>query len=293
MPLPLQESTMSDDSVDRVFEKAIVTIQTLSSQKGYHSLPRPPANVRIQLYALFKQSTEGDVSHILDKPDGNPTSPDYNLALRTWEAWKSKEGLSKTEAKRAYIELLIHTMKTYAMGTIVARELLSELEFMWWQISHSNTFDGNEGPEYQDETNSVLMLTNDNDMDNGSEKIRREVYETLATLRPNSIQNGISLAPIGSGLSDKSEEFYAIWITLKRILTKLLTISRGIVTYLGKRIMSQSLILLFMLFVVKYSDKSIDLALDKVDSRHSSWISKLIQLLSQFTGISKVSLQVQ
>lgn len=293
MPLPLQESTMSDDSVDRVFEKAIVTIQTLSSQKGYHSLPRPPANVRIQLYALFKQSTEGDVSHILDKPDGNPTSPDYNLALRKWEAWKSKEGLSKTEAKRAYIELLIHTMKTYAMGTIVARELLSELEFMWWQISHSNTFDGNEGPEYQDETNSVLMLTNDNDMDNGSEKIRREVYETLATLRPNSIQNGISLAPIGSDLSDKSEEFYAIWITLKRILTKLLTISRGIVTYLGKRIMSQSLILLFMLFVVKYSDKSIDLALDKVDSRHSSWISKLIQLLSQFTGISKVSLQVQ
>ncbi|QEU58821.1 hypothetical protein KDRO_B00860 [Kluyveromyces lactis] len=293
MPLPLQESTMSDDSVDRVFEKAIFTIQTLSSQKGYHSLPRPPANVRIQLYALFKQSTEGDVSHILDKPDGNPTSPDYNLALRKWEAWKSKEGLSKTEAKRAYIELLIHTMKTYAMGTIVARELLSELEFMWWQISHSNTFDGNEGPEYQDEANSVLMLTNDNDMDNGSEKIRKEVYETLATLRPKSIQNGINLAPIGSGLSDKSEEFYAIWITLKRVLTKLFTISKGIATYLGKRIMSQSLILLFMLFVVKYSNKSIDLALDKVDSRHSSWISKLIQLLSQFTGISKVSLQVQ
>lgn len=206
---------MSDDSVDRVFEKAISTIQTLSYQKGYNSLPRPPANVRIQLYALFKQSTDGDVKELLEKPQGNPTSPEYNLALRKWEAWKSKEGLSITEAKRAYIELLIHTMKTYAMGTIVARELLSELEFMWWQITGSNSFDGNDGGDYQDETNSVLFITND--IDKNSEKLRREVYQTLSNLQKTSKQYcGIrnSTSPLGN-----PEYHNSFWMKCKRLLS--------------------------------------------------------------------------
>ncbi|CDO94469.1 unnamed protein product [Kluyveromyces dobzhanskii CBS 2104] len=284
---------MSDDSVDRVFEKAIVTIQTLSSQKGYNSLPRPPATVRIQLYALFKQSTEGDVRRILEKPDGNPTSPDYNLALRKWDAWKSKEGLSDTEAKRAYIELLIHTMKTYAMGTIVARELLSELEFMWWQITHSNSFDGNEGPEYQNETNSVLMLTNDINMDNGSEKIRKEVYETLAALRPDPVQKNVSLAPIGSELSKSNDEFYVVWSHIKRVLTKLLFISKSTASYIGKRIISQSIMIILFALAVKYSDKSVEIIFDQPNCRYRSWVAKLLQLFNQFTGINKVIIQVQ
>lgn len=55
-------------------------------------------------------------------------------AKKKWDAWKREEGLSKTEAKRQYISYLIDTMKVYASGTLEARELLSELEYLWDQI---------------------------------------------------------------------------------------------------------------------------------------------------------------
>lgn len=55
-------------------------------------------------------------------------------AKKKWDAWKREEGLSKTEAKRRYISYLIDTMKVYASGTLEARELLSELEYLWDQI---------------------------------------------------------------------------------------------------------------------------------------------------------------
>ncbi len=50
------------------------------------------------------------------------------------DAWKSQEGISSTEAKRRYISYLIETMRLYASGTHEARELLSELEYLWDQI---------------------------------------------------------------------------------------------------------------------------------------------------------------
>lgn len=55
-------------------------------------------------------------------------------AKKKWDAWKREEGVSKTEAKRRYISYLIDTMKIYASGTLEARELLSELEYLWDQI---------------------------------------------------------------------------------------------------------------------------------------------------------------
>lgn len=55
-------------------------------------------------------------------------------AKKKWDAWKMEEGLLKTEAKRRYISYLIDTMKVYASGTLEARELLSELEYLWDQI---------------------------------------------------------------------------------------------------------------------------------------------------------------
>lgn len=42
--------------------------------------------------------------------------------------------MSRTEAKRRYIEALIETMKSYASGTQESRELVGELEFVWGQI---------------------------------------------------------------------------------------------------------------------------------------------------------------
>lgn len=68
----------------------------------------------------------------MERPIGS--TPEDESARRKYDAWKSEEGLSKTEAKRRYISYLIDTMKTYASGTHEARELLGELEYLWDQI---------------------------------------------------------------------------------------------------------------------------------------------------------------
>lgn len=54
--------------------------------------------------------------------------------IEKWDAWHACAGLSRTDAKRRYIEVLIQTMKVYAAGTAEARELVDELEFVWNQI---------------------------------------------------------------------------------------------------------------------------------------------------------------
>lgn len=69
---------------------------------------------------------------IMTRPEGH-TMEDEG-AKKKWDAWKREEGLSKTAAKRQYILYLINTMRVYASGTTEARELLSELEYLWDQI---------------------------------------------------------------------------------------------------------------------------------------------------------------
>lgn len=104
----------------------------MSSRSNYGTLPRPPAENRIKLYGLYKQATEGNVEGVMPRPVG--FSLEDEGAKKKWDAWKREEGLSKTEAKRRYISYLIDTMKVYASGTLEARELLSELEYLWDQI---------------------------------------------------------------------------------------------------------------------------------------------------------------
>ncbi|KAJ9102174.1 hypothetical protein QFC19_004913 [Naganishia cerealis] len=120
------------DSIDRVFVKAISTIRALSSRSNYGSLPRPPADSRIKLYGLYKQATEGNVDGVMPRPVGFTLEDEG--AKKKWDAWKREEGVSRTEAKRRYISYLIETMRIYASGTLEARELLSELEYLWDQI---------------------------------------------------------------------------------------------------------------------------------------------------------------
>lgn len=54
------------------------------------------------------------------------------------DAWHAHHGLSRTEAKRRYISTLIETMHQYASTTPEARELVSELEFVWDQIKSNS-----------------------------------------------------------------------------------------------------------------------------------------------------------
>ncbi|KAI5852154.1 acyl CoA binding protein-domain-containing protein [Tricharina praecox] len=155
------------DSVDRVFAHALQTVRKIP-RKGS---ARPPPEARLQLYGLYKQSMEGDVEGVMSRPSTpNPTStststvpvdPDaHRTEVDKWEAWHAQAGLSRTEAKRRYVTTLIETMHRYASATPEARELVSELEFVWDQIrsnvpsTHSQSYGhggGGGGAQLEDE----------------------------------------------------------------------------------------------------------------------------------------------
>jgi len=79
---------------------------------------------------------EGDVSYIQPRPDDS-TEQSMKDQER-WDAWNENRGLSRTEAKKRYIETLIQTMHNYASSTPEARELVSELEFVWDQVKNNS-----------------------------------------------------------------------------------------------------------------------------------------------------------
>ena len=70
-----------------------------ASQRA-QQLPSKPSNmVLLQLYALYKQATEGDLSG--DRPGGF----DFK-AIAKYDAYSSLSGTSKDEARRQYVELV-------------------------------------------------------------------------------------------------------------------------------------------------------------------------------------------
>lgn len=89
---------------------------------------------------------EGDVEYVQSRPSAaNPNSPETDVRREQdkWDAWHAHSGLSRTAAKKQYIETLISTMHTYASATPEARELVSELEFVWDQVrDNSNPASG-------------------------------------------------------------------------------------------------------------------------------------------------------
>ncbi|GAB7353395.1 hypothetical protein MBLNU459_g3869t1 [Dothideomycetes sp. NU459] len=115
------------DSVDRVFGHALNTVNKIrtGSQK-------PPVSERLKLYGLYKQAMEGDVGYVQARPAADSKEQDK------WDAWAANAGLSRTAAKKQYIETLISTMHEYASATPEARELVAELEFVWDQIRNNS-----------------------------------------------------------------------------------------------------------------------------------------------------------
>lgn len=105
---------------------------------------------------------EGDVLYIQPRPSSStPNSPSGSVAnsagasssstpdtLRReqdkWDAWHTNTGLSRTAAKKAYIETLISTMHAYASATPEARELVQELEFVWDQVRNNSNPSGSD-----------------------------------------------------------------------------------------------------------------------------------------------------
>ncbi|KAI0508316.1 acyl-CoA binding protein [Xylaria bambusicola] len=132
------------DSVDRVFVHALNTVKKIPKTGA----SRPPPNDRLRLYGLYKQAMEGDVDGVMERPrPGNGLDPDELQRERDkWDAWNIQSGISRTEAKRRYVEALIDTMHRYA-NTPDALELVGELEFVWNQIKSNSPSSSNSSPK--------------------------------------------------------------------------------------------------------------------------------------------------
>ena len=70
----------------------------------------------MRLYGLYKQAMEGDVDGVMERPTSSSGLPGEELQREQdkFDAWNSQRGLSRTEAKRRYIEALIETMHKFA-----------------------------------------------------------------------------------------------------------------------------------------------------------------------------------
>lgn len=80
------------------FQAAVAQSQQLTQ--------RPSNEELLELYALFKQGTEGDVTG--DRPMGF----DFK-AIAKYNAWETKKGMAKEMAQTHYIELMATLRQKY------------------------------------------------------------------------------------------------------------------------------------------------------------------------------------
>jgi diazepam-binding inhibitor (GABA receptor modulator, acyl-CoA-binding protein) len=74
------------------FEKAVAESKTLPS--------KPSNDVLLQLYALYKQSTEGDIS------GDAPSNPFDFVNKAKYDAWLEQKGKSAGDAMQQYVDLV-------------------------------------------------------------------------------------------------------------------------------------------------------------------------------------------
>ncbi len=74
-----------------LFEKAVADSKTLAE--------RPDNATLLQLYALYKQATEGDVQ------GKRPGFTDM-VGRAKWDAWNALKGQAADQAKQAYVDLI-------------------------------------------------------------------------------------------------------------------------------------------------------------------------------------------
>eukprot|EP01006_Ploeotia_vitrea_P004417 TRINITY_DN114526_c0_g1_i1.p1 TRINITY_DN114526_c0_g1~~TRINITY_DN114526_c0_g1_i1.p1 ORF type:complete len:112 (-),score=21.62 TRINITY_DN114526_c0_g1_i1:264-572(-) len=80
---------MSD--IDTRFKKAVYLIRNGPKQESSN-------DQKLQVYGLFKQATLGDVT---ESAPWMPGEKKYK-----WEAWNKNKGMSKDDAKAAYVKLM-------------------------------------------------------------------------------------------------------------------------------------------------------------------------------------------
>ncbi|MEQ1586773.1 MAG: acyl-CoA-binding protein [Cyclobacteriaceae bacterium] len=86
---------------------ALVDDFNIAVAKSKELTKRPSNEELLDLYALFKQATEGDVSG--DRPGGF----DFK-AIAKYDAWASRNGATKEQAMQDYIGLVTKLHQNYA-----------------------------------------------------------------------------------------------------------------------------------------------------------------------------------
>lgn len=99
-------------TLDRVFVHALNTVKKIPKTGA----SRPPPSERLRLYGLYKQAMEGDVDGVMEQPMAGAglSAEELQRERDKWDAWNCQKGISRTEAKRRYIEALLETMHRYA-----------------------------------------------------------------------------------------------------------------------------------------------------------------------------------
>lgn len=83
-------------NLDEQFTQAQADVKTLSEQ--------PSNDTLLELYSLFKQGTQGDVT------GSRPGFLDM-VGRAKYDAWAKRKGTSKDDAKRAYVALVARLLK--------------------------------------------------------------------------------------------------------------------------------------------------------------------------------------
>ena len=78
--------------IKSLFEQAVADSRLLNE--------RPSNDTLLQLYSLYKQSTEGDVN--VDPP----SNPFDFVSRAKYEAWEGLKGKSQEEAMKEYVDLI-------------------------------------------------------------------------------------------------------------------------------------------------------------------------------------------
>ncbi|KAF3917812.1 hypothetical protein ABW20_dc0104741 [Dactylellina cionopaga] len=194
------------DSVDRVFVHALNTVKKLPRSGS----SRPPPEDRLKLYGLYKQSMEGDVDGVMQRPTG--MSDEDITEAKKWDSWHEQKGISKTEAKRRYITTLIDAMHRYAVTTPAAKELVSELEFVWDQIKSNQTSSSSSTTPPQNSNLSSSATTTPRRQTSGglshSQNISAAGLQILPPMSPTEEAAGrfMNFPPIGMGVQTDDEE---------------------------------------------------------------------------------------
>ncbi|PMD44497.1 hypothetical protein L207DRAFT_579437 [Hyaloscypha variabilis F] len=134
-----RKMNLDSAAIDRAFIHALNTVKKIPRTGA----SRPSLSHRLQLYGFYKQAMEGDVDNVMDRPIGIGEEEEEDTIKKDqekYDAWAAQKGLSRTEAKRMYINAMIGTMQEYASSTAEQRALLDELENVWDQVETNSTF---------------------------------------------------------------------------------------------------------------------------------------------------------